>query len=337
MDPKVSIIVPIYKVEPYIHRCINSILNQTYKDFELILVDDGSPDRCGEICDDYAVNDTRIKVIHKKNGGVSSARNFGLQTASGKYVMFVDSDDWIEPSALKTLSDNIDKYNSDVFIFGLVKDIYSGNDLIKSQYNGFYKNKNVHVKEFSNNIVYYLNTVGMHPSWMFLFKRTIISEYHLEFNCNLVLYEDFDFNIRFLRHSNTITFISEALYHYNLSTSVDQLEKRNKIDIVPDISGVCNSLMDFMRVTNTKNESKQQIYTQILPMYTLCMRNIIIHRKKTTLIQKIKLLEQINSDEIFKLLINNYANKFKYYRVFNQLINKKFHLLAYYLLLIKFR
>ena len=101
--PEISIIVPVYKVEPYIHRCIDSILAQTFTDFELILVDDGSPDNCGTICDEYAAKDDRIIVIHKENGGVSSARNTGLDIASGRYIMFCDSDDWTELFWLETL------------------------------------------------------------------------------------------------------------------------------------------------------------------------------------------------------------------------------------------
>ena len=93
----VSIIVPIYKVEDYIRECIDSILAQTYPDFELILVDDGSPDSCGRICDDYANRDNRIKVVHKVNGGLTSARNAGLEVAKGEWIMHVDGDDWIEP------------------------------------------------------------------------------------------------------------------------------------------------------------------------------------------------------------------------------------------------
>lgn len=111
--PKISIIVPVYKAEPYLKKCIDSILNQTFKDFELILVDDGSPDRCGEICDEYALKDSRIKIIHKENGGQSSARNVGLDIAQGEYIGFVDSDDWIEPDMYKKLfkvlkNDNVD-------------------------------------------------------------------------------------------------------------------------------------------------------------------------------------------------------------------------------------
>lgn len=100
---KISVIVPVYNVEPYLRRCVDSILNQTFSDFECILVDDGSPDGCPAICDEYAEKDSRVKVIHKKNGGLSDARNVGLDKANGKYVSFIDSDDWIHPQMLEIL------------------------------------------------------------------------------------------------------------------------------------------------------------------------------------------------------------------------------------------
>ena len=99
--PKVSVIVPVYKVESYLRKCVDSILGQSFSDFEVILVDDGSPDNCGAICDDYATRDQRVKVIHKINGGLSDARNVGLDAAIGQYICFVDSDDWIEQDLLK--------------------------------------------------------------------------------------------------------------------------------------------------------------------------------------------------------------------------------------------
>ena len=96
-----SVIIPIYNVEDYLEQCVNSVLNQTYKDLEIILVNDGSKDKCPEMCDDFAKKDERILVLHKKNGGLSSARNFGMDHASGKYILFLDSDDyWSEKEAL---------------------------------------------------------------------------------------------------------------------------------------------------------------------------------------------------------------------------------------------
>lgn len=111
---KISIIVPAYKVEKYIDRCINSILNQTFVDFELILVDDGSPYRCGAIFDNYSKIDKRIKVINKKNEGLAEARNAGIKVATGEYIAFVDSDDFINKNMYKALYDNAIKYDADI-------------------------------------------------------------------------------------------------------------------------------------------------------------------------------------------------------------------------------
>ena len=117
-EKTISIIVPIYHVEKYLRRCLDSILGQTYKNFELLLVDDGSPDNCGAICDEYAQRDSRIKVIHKENGGLSSARNVALDVATGDYVMFVDSDDWVEPDFCMQALRMIDEHNVQVVAFG---------------------------------------------------------------------------------------------------------------------------------------------------------------------------------------------------------------------------
>ncbi len=112
----ISVIVPVYKVEEYLNRCVDSIINQTYKNLEIILVDDGSPDNCGKICDEYAKLDKRIKVIHKKNGGLSDARNAGLSVAKGKYIGFVDSDDYISENMYEILYKELVKNKADISI-----------------------------------------------------------------------------------------------------------------------------------------------------------------------------------------------------------------------------
>ena len=117
--PELSIIVPVYKVEPYLRRCLDSILAQTFRDFELILIDDGSPDNCGAICDEYAAKDSRIIVIHQKNQGVSAARNAGLDIAKGTYLGFVDSDDWIEPEMYETMIATAKEKQVDVVACGI--------------------------------------------------------------------------------------------------------------------------------------------------------------------------------------------------------------------------
>ena len=117
----ISVIVPVYQVEPWLRECVDSILCQTFQDFELILVDDGSPDSCGAICDEYARLDRRVRVIHKENGGLSSARNAGLDGARGEYIAFVDSDDWIAPDMLATLYRMVQDTGADLAIGDLVK------------------------------------------------------------------------------------------------------------------------------------------------------------------------------------------------------------------------
>ena len=121
MDSLISVIVPIYNVEKYLDRCVDSIINQTYKNLEIILVDDGSPDNCPQMCDDYAKKDSRIKVVHKENGGLSDARNVGMKVATGEYVSFIDSDDYVSLDFYETLLETIVDNDSDIVECGVVK------------------------------------------------------------------------------------------------------------------------------------------------------------------------------------------------------------------------
>ncbi len=121
MKELISIVVPIFNVELYLPRCIDSLINQTYKNIDLILVDDGSPDRCGEICENYQFIDHRIQVIHKKNGGLSDARNVGIKAARGNYITFVDSDDWVVPDFIEYLYMNLKKFETDISICNFCK------------------------------------------------------------------------------------------------------------------------------------------------------------------------------------------------------------------------
>ena len=131
--PIISVIVPVYNVEPWLRECVDSILGQTLRDLELILVDDGSPDSCGAICDEYARADSRVRVIHKKNGGLSSARNAALDIAAGEYVAFIDSDDWIHPEMLETMVSKLRQTDSDMAICGVESVFMDGSRPISYQ------------------------------------------------------------------------------------------------------------------------------------------------------------------------------------------------------------
>ena len=114
MNEKISIIIPVYQVEAYLPKCLNSVIRQTYKNLEIILIDDGSKDRCGRICDEYAKRDSRIRVIHKENAEVANARNDGIKYATGDFISFIDSDDWIAGDAYEILYQGLKKYGADL-------------------------------------------------------------------------------------------------------------------------------------------------------------------------------------------------------------------------------
>ena len=131
----VSVIIPIYKAEPYLKKCLDSIAAQTYKNLEIILIDDGSPDNCGRICDEYAANDPRVKVIHKQNGGMSDARNTGLDNATGEYLTFIDSDDYVSENFVDTLLNALRDNDADMSVCSFVYAAEDGRVL-----NSFVKN-----------------------------------------------------------------------------------------------------------------------------------------------------------------------------------------------------
>lgn len=132
MKDLITVVIPIYKVENYLQKCIDSVINQTYSNLEIILVDDGSPDNCGTICDEYAKKDARIQVIHKENGGLSDARNVGIKNANGKYITFIDSDDYVTEDYVGYLYDMIKKYNVKLSVCG-IKTVWKDAKKVKSQ------------------------------------------------------------------------------------------------------------------------------------------------------------------------------------------------------------
>lgn len=173
--PQISIIVPVYKTEKYIHRCIESILNQTFKDFELILIDDGSPDQCPLICDEYALKDTRVQVIHKDNAGVAAARNSGLDIAKGEYITFVDSDDWIEQEMYQSMMETARKFDCDVVMCDCVKDYPDHSEIYTHDIReGFYNYKQLKNEYYPHLLM--MENVEYPPTisnWLCLFRRSL--------------------------------------------------------------------------------------------------------------------------------------------------------------------
>ena len=194
-NKKVSIIVPVYNVEEYLNKCVDSIINQTYKNIEVILINDGSKDSSGEICDTYAKKDSRVKVIHKENGGVSSARNKGLEASTGDFIMFVDSDDWIEVEAITSLMKIQNRNNYDVIMFGayrenLILEKTTKTNLIEQSFEN--------IDEINEVLPKLIRQEKINSLWSKIYKSSVIKDNRISFNESLSIAEDALFNYEVL-------------------------------------------------------------------------------------------------------------------------------------------
>lgn len=224
----ITVIVPVYNVEKYLTQCVNSILNQTYRKIEIILVDDGSKDKSGQLCDEFSTKYSQIRTIHKKNAGLGMARNSGLKVANGEYIAFVDSDDWLAPQALNNLYINMIKFNCDYCKGGFKKVNNEGHVLFENN-NSFQIFKNSIAKQ-----KLLPRLIGSAPDkhdsinmsvWGCLFKNQIIMEHDIRFPSERKLMsEDIVFDIDYMQYVETACVISNSDYRYrqnavSLSTS----------------------------------------------------------------------------------------------------------------------
>ncbi len=210
MSPTVSIIVPVYNAEHTIGRCIESILNQEYTDFELLLINDGSTDNSGAICDAYAAKDSRVQVFHKENTGVSASRNLALDRAGGIYLQFLDSDDWITPDATKSLVRTMESGPCDMVISDFYRvvgerlaqkgDIDDDSMMTREEYAA-------HMME--NPADFYYGVL-----WNKLYRRSIVEEHHLRMNPEISWCEDFMFNLEYIRWAETFRAVQIPIYYY---------------------------------------------------------------------------------------------------------------------------
>lgn len=238
--PKISVIVPVYNTEKYLHRCIDSILAQTFSDFELLLIDDGSKDNSGRICDEYAAKDSRIRVFHKKNGGVSSARNLGLDNALGEWVTFVDSDDWVAVRYLENLHGHSLNGVDLVFSYATIDD---GVHSRKENYPACL------VKSNNLDEIFIKNDIAWHTSpWAKLYKMDLINSNKLKFIENVHIGEDLIFLYSYILYSNTIYISSDTDYIYKCNLS-DSLTKR-VFEVESEIRGLAEITTVVNRVVN---------------------------------------------------------------------------------------
>lgn len=222
--PSISIIIPIYKVEKYLKRCVESVRKQTLTDLEIILVDDGSPDDCPGICDEYLKKDLRIKVIHKQNGGLASARNAGMNIATGKYLFFLDSDDWLELDGMQRLYETAEKYQVDFVRYRAIRTGWPGMEEnapcmveeIRELQQGLYEKDRIIKEIYPRLLATSQLTMGaVVGAWGSLYRTDFLRKNQLSFYEKVKFSEDLIFSANVVRAAESFYFIdSPGVYHY---------------------------------------------------------------------------------------------------------------------------
>lgn len=237
MWPYISVIIPVYKVEPYLHRCIDSIIHQTYRNLEIILVDDDSPDNCGKICDEYAQKDNRVKVIHKTNGGLSDARNAGIDIAQGEYISFIDSDDWVHSRYVEILLNNLLKSNADISACSFIRTSETSlSDMqIKKQSCAYF------TTEVAIEQTLYQHKLD-NSAWGKLYKKTLFDK--LRFTVDR-LYEDLDFFYKVYEKATSFVHTEVVLYYYYYRPdSILGVFNRKRLDVLD----ITDEIVDYMTI-----------------------------------------------------------------------------------------
>ncbi len=235
----ISIVVPVYKSERTLHRCVDSLLRQTYGDIEVLLVVDGSPDHSAEICEEYAVKDARVRVLYRHNEGVSQARNRGVQAAGGEYICFVDSDDFIEANTCGRMLEIMDAECSDLVIAGF-HHIYLGRDVKKCPR----EEKTYTRQTFPSAFLDLYEDGFLNMPWNKLFKKSLIRE---GFPHDLNLGEDLLFNLAYLQQAPRITVTREMFCHYIQEDKKNTLSTRRRADKLEIASRICDRTKAFYR------------------------------------------------------------------------------------------
>lgn len=247
----VSVIVPVFNAEKYLHKCIDSILAQTHTDFELLLINDGSKDNSGAICDEYAAKDNRIRVFHKENAGVSKARNLGLDNAKGEWITFVDSDDWVHEDFIKkrlalALNENADIAYCDV-------------EYVYRTHNVYCKTAEQVEGKASTVNSWILSRTTYSP--IILVRKSLFDKYGLRYIEGLRFGEDFNFIIKLVMYANKVSHIKDTLYYYNKQNEGSAMTKLHLYR--DDLQFVYTDLIEYFK--------KEGIYNQCIEMISWCI------------------------------------------------------------------
>ena len=336
----ISVIIPIYNVQPYLERCVESVRNQTYKNLEIILVDDQSPDECPQMCDRYAELDSRIKVIHKKNGGLGYARNSGLEQVCGKYVMFIDSDDWISNTRVEVLHKAIANADADIAI-GSFTDVDSDNNRV--EYHNSLLDKEYVGGEITEKIL--LPMVGPDADykydvqinccvWRCMYKTDVIFNNKLLFISERdAISEDVFFNVDFLFHSKKAVSVTDC-GHYYFKNLESISRKYNEKGFTRTLS-YYREMSEKLKNYGLSEKSKLRVERTFLMMVRVSLKQIVNSDMKKK--EKLSLMKNILSEKTTDTVLSHYPidTYMSSMRFFVKLMKKKCVRMVYFMINIR--
>lgn len=310
MNPKVSVVVPVYNVERYLDRCVQSLMNQTLKEIEIILVDDGSPDKCPEMCDEYTKKGYCIKVVHKQNAGLGMACNTGIEVATGDYIAFCDSDDYVGAKMYGTMYEAALEHHADVVFTGI--QTIDENGVVRPMSKPVQK---MVLSQRQQIEAYLLNMVASEPSAtddrdvqmsakVVLYRREMIEKYHLRFESErLFISEDLIWHIDVLAHASCVCLLPEIFYYYYCNTA--SLSKKVRTDRFPFFKSLHDEILRRCCTYGISDEIKLRA-DRLLIGYTRSDLKKIFSSLELSFKQKRELMVQVCEDDVWKNIFKTY-------------------------------
>lgn len=319
-NPYFTVIMPAYKVEQYIAKAIESVLNQTFENFELLVINDGSPDQSAELANDYSTMDPRVQLFNKENGGLSDARNFGIEHARGSYLYFMDSDDWIEKDLLAKLYDKIKVVPADIYVFGYYLDVEDKQaKLLKRQV----INTENHLFNIGLNKAPKLNVnlMGLLGyAWNKVYSKAFIDYCDLRYDKGISLVEDMLFNARAYQKANTLVLMEDSFYHY-ISREVPTLIKSYHKDSFELILKKHHAIKPFlMKWGYSKSKIKITMANNLVMGIQYCVNNLVHYKSDLSAVERKKIINEILQHKETKKYIDFYQPTTKSDQLYKKLI-----------------
>lgn len=277
---KISVILPVYKVEQYIHQCMDTVINQTYKNLEIILVDDGSPDNCRQICDDYQKKDPRVRVIHKENGGAPAARNDALAICTGDWIAYVDPDDWTELNEFEEVMKIIERDDPDIVIFNTYLNSGSSQKVMQAFPEDFVtEDKQViygmQLSALNKNYTPYLQEWSQGFPWDKVFRASMLREHNVLWPTNLKANDDVVYDLHAFQHAKKISYLNKTLYHYRVNPeSIGHKFMPDRVKVDEDIYA---EMLRIKKLYNLDEQFDMALYARIVSNMWLCAKRCFFH------------------------------------------------------------